>query len=207
MKKYVLIIGLLILFINAAMLNAQSDTVLLDVPSSAAIDTNLAIKKLGTGFFAYSEDNLPIPKKSLIYSFILPGMGQAYNRRWWKLPLVGAAVGGIVYAIDFNQRTYRDFRDALEQKLKDEPHKFTGTTIDSESSLRSLRDRYDRYTQMSYMGAIGVYAVIAIESFVDGHLQSFDISDDLSLQVKPSFDIDPIFARPTVGVSFVMVID
>lgn len=198
-QQYLIALTAILLLIGQGLL-AQVDTVSLD----AVVDTTAIQQEFGKGFFAYSEDNLPIPKKSLIYSFVLPGMGQAYNRKWWKLPLVGGAIGGIIYAIDYNQGLYRRFRTALESELNDETHEFTGTSIGNDSSLRSLRDSYDRYTQTSYMGALAVYGVIAIEAFVDGHLQSFDISDDLSLKVQPSFDLDPVFTRPTVGVSFVV---
>lgn len=204
MKQFYLLFLTIALTVMTQSLSAQVDTARLEVDLNASIDTAAIQEEFGKGFFAYSEDNLPIPKKSLIYSFVLPGMGQAYNRKWWKLPLVGGAIGGIVYAIDYNQRLYRRFRVALESELNDEVHEFTGTSIGNANSLRQLRDSYDRNTQTSYMGALAVYGVIAIEAFVDGHLQSFDISDDLSLKVQPSFDLDPIFSRPTAGVSFVV---
>lgn len=156
------------------------------------------------GFFQYNEEGNPVPKKTLTYSLILPGMGQAYNRRWWKLPFVYGAVGGLVYAIDFNQSRYRRLRDALEAELLGEVHEFTDTPIGNANSLRSNRDTYDRYTQLSYMGSILLYGVIAIEAFTDAHLQNFDISDDLSMEIKPSFRIDQIENRPTVGVSIIV---
>lgn len=204
--KYLLIIiaGLLL---SSFSLDAQVDSTSVPRNVSAVVDTNLVEEEIGKGFFAYDENNLPIPKKSLIYSFVLPGMGQAYNRKWWKLPLVYGAVGGIVYAIDFNQGLFRRFRDALQLELDGEPHEFTDTNVGNANSLRSLRDSFDRNTQTSYMGLLGVYGVIAIEAFVDGHLQSFDISDDLSLKVQPSFELDPVFASPSIGVSFVVGFD
>lgn len=206
MKQYYLLFLMAGLFMMAQDLSGQIDTVSLEGDLKAAVDTGTVQKEFGQGFFAYSEDNLPIPKKSLIYSFVFPGMGQAYNRRWWKLPFVYGAVGGIIYAIDFNQSRYRSLRDCRVLKLAGETCEQPFDSF-SDASLLSLRDTYDRYTQSSYMGALAVYGVIAIEAFVDGHLQSFDISDDLSMQIKPSFDLDPIFARPTVGVSFVVKIE
>lgn len=158
------------------------------------------IEQAKPGFFGYGPDGAPIPRRTLVYSLALPGMGQAYNRRWWKLPFVYGAVGGVVYAIDFNQKTYRRLRDALELKLQDKEHEFSGTTLDNANALRSNRDTYDRYTQLSYMSTILVYGVIAIEAFTDAHLQNFDISDDLSMSIAPSFELDPLQQRPTVGV-------
>jgi hypothetical protein len=172
--------------------------------TSPAADTSLVLAEAKPGFWAYGPDGAPIPKKTLVYSMVLPGMGQAYNRRWWKLPFVYGAVGGVVYAIDFNQGIYRRFRNALELKLNDQIHEFSGTSLDNVNALRSNRDTYDRYTQMSYMATILVYGVIAIEAFTDAHLQNFDISDDLSMEIRPSFPIDQIQQRPTVGVSIVI---
>lgn len=167
-------------------------------------DTIILTEEAKIGFFQYTPEGNPVPKKALVYSFILPGMGQAYDRRWWKLPLVYGAVGGMVYAIDFNQDLYRRLKTALELKLQDKEHEFTGTSLDNANALRSNRDTYDKYTQMSYMGAILLYGVIAIEAFTDAHLQNFDISDDLSMEIQPSFRIDQIEMRPTVGVTVVL---
>lgn len=164
-------------------------------------DTSQALAKSQPGFFGYGPDGAPIPKKTLVYSLILPGMGQAYNRRWWKLPFVYGAVGGVVYAIDFNQSQYRRLRTALELKLNDQEHEFTGTALDNANALRSNRDTYDRYTQLSYMATLLVYGVIAIEAFTDAHLQNFDISDDLSLTIKPTFQLDPLQNRLSPGLS------
>lgn len=172
--------------------------------TGTAADTSLVVAEAKPGFWGYGPDGAPIPKKTLVYSMVFPGMGQAYNRRWWKLPFVYGAVGGVVYAIDFNQNLYRRLRDALELKLNDQEHEFSGTSLDNVNALRSNRDTYDRYTQMSYMATILVYGVIAIEAFTDAHLQNFDISDDLSLEIRPSFKIDELSRRPTTGVSIVL---
>lgn len=133
---------------------------------------------------------LPVPKKSLMWA-IIPGGGQVYNRRYWKVPLVYAALGGIGFAIDFNQTRYRSLKTALELKLKGEPHEYTGTSIDNERSLRTLRDKYDKSTQLSYIGMVLVYALQGVEAYTDAHLMNFDLTEDLSLQVQPHFEINP----------------
>ena len=193
MKKELLLIGLGLMFFGVS-LRAQPLDTLKSVPNSVDIE-----EYNEKGFFRYDALGNPIPRKSVRYSLVVPGMGQAYNKRWWKVPLVAGAIGGIVYLIDTNQSTFRDLRDALQASLDGEEHQFSNTSIDNPTALRSLRDTYDRNTQLSYMGAVAIYGVIAIESFVDAHLQSFDISDDLSMDVQPDFRIDPILRRPTVG--------
>jgi hypothetical protein len=133
---------------------------------------------------------LPVPKKSLMWA-IIPGGGQVYNRRYWKVPLVYAAIGGLVYAIDFNQTRYRSLKKALELKLLDLPHEYTGTRIDNERSLRTLRDDFDKNTQLSYIGMVLVYALQGVEAYTDAHLMNFDIGEDLSLQVQPHLELNP----------------
>ncbi len=133
---------------------------------------------------------LPVPKKSLMWA-IIPGGGQVYNRRYWKVPLVYAAMGGIVYAINFNQTQYRDLKKALELKLQGLPHKYSDTRIDNVLTLRTLRDGYDKDTQLSYIGMFLVYALQGVEAYTDAHLMDFDIGDDLSLQLQPRLEINP----------------
>ena len=154
-------------------------------------------------FFDFKSDYIN-PKKAAILSLALPGAGQAYNKRWWKLPLVYGAIGGMVYAIDFNQGVYRRFRDALKLELADQPHEFTGTGNGSANALRSLRDEYDRNTQLSYIGTVVLYGVIAVEAFVDAHLLDFNIDDDLSLRVQPT--VQPVPRELGLGSAGVAVV-
>ena len=155
-------------------------------------------------FFDFKSD-FPNPKKAALLSLGLPGAGQLYNRRWWKLPLVYGAFGGIIYAIDFNQGLYQRFRDALELQLSGQEHEFSGTVIDSATALRSLRDQYDRNTQLSFIGTVILYGLVAIEAFVDSHLLGFDIDEDLSMQVVPQITpgIHPDLPT-TAGVSVIV---
>ena len=125
----------------------------------------------------------PNPKKSALYSLVLPGSGQIYNGNWWKTPFVYAAIGGSIAYLQFNQSRYKRFKTALELELAKKPHEFTGK-INSAEALRNLRNKYDKNTQTSYIGVVVVYGIVAIEAFVDAHLQNFDISDDLSIKVK-----------------------
>ncbi|MBK8043185.1 MAG: hypothetical protein IPK21_11330 [Haliscomenobacter sp.] len=132
----------------------------------------------------------PNPKTALKLSLIFPGAGQLYNGKWWKAPLVYGALGGMIYTIDFNQSRYRRLQTALELQLENQPHEFSDR-ITSPDALRSLRDQYDKATQLSYIGTFAVYVVIGVEAFVDAHLQNFDVSEDLSLRVKPVLILPP----------------
>lgn len=141
----------------------------------------------------------PVPKKAALFA-IIPGGGQIYNKRWWKLPFVYGAFGGLVYSIDYNQSRYRRLRDALELERMDMEHEFSGTGIDNEQTLRSLRDEFDKNTQLSYIGLVFVYLLQSMEAYVDAHLKNFDVSDDLELKIKPQMEMTSALGQPVIGI-------
>ena len=132
----------------------------------------------------------PNPRTALRLSLLLPGAGQMYNGKWWKVPLVYGGLGAMVVSIDFNQDRYRRLKTALELQLQNKPHEFSGR-INTPDALRSLRNTYDRQTQLSYIGTVAVYAIIAVEAFVDAHLQNFDTDENLSFRIKPVLTAPP----------------
>ncbi len=148
-----------------------------------------------------TEKWLPKPSKALRLALLLPGAGQIYNRKWWKLPLVYGAYAGVVIAIDYNQGFYRRFRDAFNAEIQNPAqfHEFTEIGLSS-TELRAFRDRFDKQLQLSYIGLILVHGLVSMEAFVDAHLQSFDISDDLTLQIKPDLLLDPISQQPVFSI-------
>lgn len=152
------------------------------------------------GLFAFLSKDYPSPKTAAYLSLALPGAGQMYNKRWWKVPLVYGAIGGVVYAIDYNQGWYKRFRTAYTQKLNDETTEFAGFAIDNERSLKLARDKFDKRTQLSYIGLVFVYALQSVEAFVDAHLKTFNVDDDLSLQIKPSMQTNGLYGQPAIGI-------
>ena len=143
------------------------------------------------------RQDYPNPKKALIMSFVVPGSGQMYNKRWWKLPLVYGALVGMGIAIDFNSGRYKIFRDAYIAELADSTHRFSG--ILDAGDLRRFRDLYDKNRQLSYIGFVAVYLVQGAEAFVDAHLRTFDVSEDLSLKITPNIDWSP-YSEPILGI-------
>lgn len=151
------------------------------------------------------KNRLPVPKKALLYSFILPGSGQVYNGHWWKAPFAVGALGGMGYLVYFNNGYYQRLKKALELELQDQPHEFSNLNLGA-NGLRSNRDSYDKNRQLSYVGVVAVYGLIAVEAFVDAHLQNFDISEDLSWRIKPTFQTDPRsgMSGPGIGIVFMV---
>lgn len=151
------------------------------------------------------KNRLPVPKKALLYSFILPGSGQVYNGHWWKAPFAVGALGGMGYLVYFNNDYYQRLKKALELELQDQPHEFSSFNL-GVNGLRANRDSYDKNRQLSYVGVVAVYGLIAVEAFVDAHLQNFDISEDLSWRIKPTFQTDPRSGMSGPGIGLVFMV-
>ena len=183
----------------------QLDTIRAEETRAAAKDSLTTIAdgdtvKAKKKRFLYSllKEDYPNPNKALYFSLALPGAGQIYNRRWWKAPLVWGADGWLIYVSQYNARNYKRFRDAYVKELNKMEHEFTGTGLKADD-LKRLRDQFDKRKQLSYIGIFAVHLVQAAEAFVDCHLKTFDVSDDLSLQWQPSIEATP-FAGPAIGV-------
>jgi hypothetical protein len=199
MKK----IYLLLLFTSCCtLLSSQStdslavaDSLELGAQDSLVVDSIIIVEKKG-----WLKRDYPSPKKALIIGLVVPGGGQIYNKSWWKLPLVYGAMVGMGFTIDYNQSRYRRLRTALDLKRKGEPHEFENTTIDNLQSLKNLRDEYDKNTQLAYVGMFLVYSLQAVEAFVDAHLKSFDVEDDIGFRIRPEAGHVPAIGMNTIGI-------
>ncbi|MDX1407830.1 MAG: DUF5683 domain-containing protein [Saprospiraceae bacterium] len=137
------------------------------------------------------------PGRAALYSLIIPGAGQIYNKRWWKAPLVWGGVGTAIAVVGYNTGQYQCYRDAYIERLTTddaglEPQdKFNGLHPDfpllvSADQIRTYRDRFNRFRQTSIIVLGLVWVAQSAEAFVDAHLREFDISDDLTLHLRPA---------------------
>lgn len=110
--------------------------------------------------------------KAIMFALVLPGLGQAYNEKYFKMPIVWAALGGVCYAVVFNTRQYR--QASLDYALTPDDT--------NERYLRFWR----RNMELSYIGLIAVYALQVIDAYVDAQLYSWDVNENLSMRVAPS---------------------
>ncbi|WP_020534135.1 DUF5683 domain-containing protein [Lewinella cohaerens] len=130
------------------------------------------------------EPRVYVPRTALMWS-IVPGGGQIYNRRWWKVPLVFSAFSGVFAVLDFNQSNYQRFRDAYQLELAGEEHEFSSRGYDA-SRLLVFRDNFNKSRQTNYFMLLAVYLLQGVEAYVDTHLRNFDMDEDLSQwQVMP----------------------
>ncbi len=127
------------------------------------------------------------PKKAAILSAVLPGAGQIYNKKYWKVPLIYAGAAGLVYSLNFNQSRYIKYRTAYKYRIDND----ASTTDDfvgvySDENLNTLQKYYHRYRDLTIIGFAVVYALNIVDASVDAHLFTFDVSDNLSMKVQPS---------------------
>ena len=160
---------------------SQTDTVVTVRGGSDSI----FIKDLNSGIL----DTFPgkrAPWKAALLSTFLPGAGQAYNRKYWKIPIVYTVIGGMVFLADRNNKSYRRFSDAyvaLNDTLEYTVDEFGGLVSNDE--LLFYMKKYRRDRDLSIIVAVVVYGFNIMDAVVDAHLADYDISDDLSLNWQP----------------------
>lgn len=128
------------------------------------------------------------PTKAALLSAVLPGLGQAYNGSYWKIPIIYAGIGSMVFMVRQNDRSYREFRSALFAVIDGDP-----STVNpfeprlNEQNLRRLTDRFNRDRDFMIIMTGLVYMLNIVEAHVDAHLQEFSVADDLQAKIKPTF--------------------
>jgi len=141
------------------------------------------------------------PKKATIYSAILPGLGQAYNKKYWKIPIIYAGFGTIGYFIGWNNGFYGTYKQAYSDLTDDDPDTDSYLDLDAtqyydlenptdfnnfKSGLSKQSDYYRRNRDLLIISMIGFYGLNIIDASVDAHLFDFDISEDLTLNWQPA---------------------
>lgn len=174
---------LLVFILFSCTLNAQTDTTSAAAytsrPLSAVADT-VPVKKS-------TRDTSHSVRKATILSAILPGAGQVYNRKVWKVPIVYAAFAGMGYLVKFNHDQFREYENALLLRFDNDPLSIDNYQNQySDDNLRSLSDFYRRNRDLSIVGMVLIHVLNIIDAHVDAHLYNFDISDDLSLRWQPA---------------------
>lgn len=176
---------------------ADSTVTVMTVAKDSAV-----VKKMKRDWAKWSPDPkraLCDPKRALWLAIVLPGAGQIYNRKYWKLPIVYGGFVGCIYAMRWNNQMYRDYSQAYMDLMDNDPntqsynqflHLGNKITEENKSRYENLfkrrKDYYRKYRDLSIFALIGVYALSVIDAYVDASLSQFDISEDLSLKIEPS---------------------
>lgn len=164
----------------------------------------------------------PDPKKAVLMALV-PGLGQIYNQKFWKLPIVYGGLMGCMYAVTWNNRNYQDYSTAYKDIMMDaeEPNRpveefhtswqdFLGvgydpkewvTNTNFQTQLKNRKDYYRRYRDLSIIITVGVYALSIIDAYVDAQLFDFDISPDLSMHWEPSVTPQTAYSSRSYGLN------
>lgn len=138
------------------------------------------------------------PSKAAFYSAILPGLGQAYNKKYWKIPIVYGAIGTSLYFYIDNGKKYHSYRDAYKRRLagyNDDQYQY----LDDNRLIQAQRF-YQRNRDLSLLVSIGFYVLNIVDANVDAHLIQFNVSDNLSFQ--PEVYTNEINYKPNLGLTF-----
>jgi Family of unknown function (DUF5683) len=137
------------------------------------------------------------PAKAAFYSAILPGLGQAYNKKYWKIPLVYGAIGTSLYFYLDNNKKYNNYRDAYKKRLEGLPDDYQFL---DDSRLIAGQKFYQRNRDLSALFVVGFYVLNIIDANVDAALIQFNVNERLSL--RPEIYPDDMTFRPNVGLTF-----
>lgn len=134
--------------------------------------------------------------KAAVMSAILPGLGQAYNKKYWKIPIVYALLAGSVTLFVFENSKYEMYHKELQYRYANNHPDSSNTQISgnlnlSPTDLNTQKLVYNKYRDFSAVGILVVYALNIIDASIDGHFKTFDVSDNLSLNVKPKAFYNP----------------
>ncbi|MDD2513290.1 MAG: DUF5683 domain-containing protein [Proteiniphilum sp.] len=185
---------------DSVSLTAAVDTLATPDKGSARLQADTLINRATSdAFFAPSALFRPTPRKAVIYSALFPGMGQVYNRKYWKLPILYGGFVGFTYAITWNNGLYRDYLGGYQDIMDSNPetnrwHNLLPYgrdpgTVDVKwftDVLQKRKDYYRYYRDLSIIGTVALYMLAMVDAYVDAQLFDFDISPDLSMRVEPA---------------------
>lgn len=195
---------------------ADMDSVQKHAVEAELLQTELQAKRDSAEYADYGRQRaMKInPMRSLWLSALCPGLGQVYNRRYWKLPIVVGGFVGLGYAISWNNKMLKDYSRAYNDAMDNDPNTksymdFYPPTVKEEDidkewlkrALKSKKDYFRRNRDLCVISIVGVYLICMVDAYVDATLSKFDISDDLSMKVRPTLIEQSRSNLPGVGVA------
>lgn len=187
--KFVLLFSLGLCLFGMAQVSAQ-DSLLTRTRDIAADDPSV-VK-------ARAEYDPLAPARAAFYSAVLPGLGQAYNRSYWKIPIVYAGLGISIYSFIENNKKFHSYRDAYKRRLAGyNDDEYQGQF--SDDGLVEAQKRFRKNKEISIFATVIIYALNIVDANVDAHLRQFNVSKDLSL--KPDYNMDHITGYSNYGLT------
>lgn len=157
----------------------------------------------------------PSPVRAVWLSALFPGLGQIYNRRYWKLPIIIGGFMGLGYAVNWNNNQFQDYSQAYRDLLDNDPatnsymNFFPPTTSEDEldrtwlsSVMQSRKNYYRRNRDLCIICIVGLYLLCMVDAYVDASLSHFDISPSLSMDVQPALIVEPGTRKAALGLNW-----
>lgn len=157
----------------------------------------------------------PSPSRAVWMSALCPGLGQIYNRRYWKLPIVVGGFMGLGYAMNWNNNQYQDYVQGYRDLMDSDPNTksyldFFPPTVNEadldvewlKRTFKSRRDYFRRNRDLCIICLVGMYLICMIDAYIDASMAHFDISPDLSLDLSPTLMRQPNSPKPAIGLNW-----
>ena len=126
------------------------------------------------------------PRRATVYSAILPGLGQVYNKKYWKVPIIYGGFAALTYSYLFNDGKYSDYLNEFTHRNNKDTAQFNSDFLKyTDDNILELKNGYQKNRELTLIGFVVLYALNIIDATVDGHLYAFDISDNLSMNINP----------------------
>jgi Family of unknown function (DUF5683) len=177
----------ILFFVPSIQLFAQTDS------ATKKVAAKTAIKKEKVNIFSIDTSKPYSPKIAILRSAILPGWGQATNKKYWKMPIVYGALGTTAYIFFRNIKQFKEanaaYKNAIDNDLSNNnliPEPYFGVLSNPEL-IKNFRNEVRQNVDYSVLFFIAFWGLNVVDAAVDAHLKTFDVSDNLSLQIKPGY--------------------
>ena len=135
-----------------------------------------------------------MPRKAVLRSLIVPGLGQIYNKRWWKVPLVYGGYVGVGLVYEFNQRYYKEFLLEAQYRATHQGERRNAKYVQyDDQAITNAKDFYRRNRDLSILAGLGFHAIQVIDAYVDAKFFRYDIGDELSIKISPSLQPTTVY--------------
>lgn len=203
------------------MLDARLSVIDPDLTETAEQGDSILVEVRAPGYspeYGLRRPFNPDPTRAVWLSALCPGLGQVYNRRYWKLPIIIAGFMGLGYGTSWNNTQFNDYARAYSDLMDADPSTnsymnfFPPTTSESDldktwlaNTLRSRKNYYRRNRELCIICMVGVYLLCMIDAYVDATMAHFDISPDLSLDIQPAvFPVPGQHNKPAMGLQWAL---
>jgi len=194
----------LIILVSSACLGQEEKTAVTEVDSLKTGLKSEGLVLVDSLIVQKKAINPLAPSKAAFYSAVVPGLGQIYNKKYWKAPIVWGLIGVGIYNYTFNDASYQQLRKAFKRRkagfLINDPEILETTT---DETLERLQNNRQNSRDLALIATIALYALNIVDANVDAHLKQFNIDGDLSLDMElhPYLDVNPITTDPNYGMA------